>query len=684
LAFFIFGLAIFYRIVQIQFMEGKKWQTMADEIGLQYKKIKATRGNIYSDNGSLLLTSLPFYRLSFDPTVASEEIFENEIDSLCILLSHFFKDKRPSDYKRMIESARLKNREYLILSRNEITYQNKKKMSEWPVFRHGRMKGGIIFEKVDKRFYPFSYLGYRTIGYVNQSNEGAGLEYSFNRYLAGKDGEALFRKVAGGRWRQVYDGSEIRPDDGLDILTTLDVNLQDVSQSALLSALEEHEADYGCVVVMEVKTGEIKAMANLSRTSTGNYAERYNYAVGSQGLTEPGSTFKLASMIALLEETGISLDDSIDTGNGVYKYFDRTMPDHKPGGFGKITVKEAFAKSSNIGISKLVYEHFGTRPQRFIDHLKSMGLGKPIGFQMVGEGHPYLKDTTDKTWSGVSLPWISIGHELTMTPLQTLTFYNAVANDGIMIQPIIVKATMKAGIRKQTFKSTVLNKKICSEKTLNEVKILLRAVVTEGTASNIRHSHYPIAGKTGTSQKLINGRYTKRYYTSFVGYFPASRPKYSCIVVIDNPKGYKQYGSDVAAPVFKEIADNIYARDLELHSPMQDQLYVDQGVFPVIRSGNLNDLQMICNYLGVSNHISKESEWVRTRTFGNAVEWIPNNTLPNLVPNVEGMTLRDAIYLLENAGLKVYYTGSGRVIKQSQAPGTRSLDGSSIKLELGI
>ncbi len=657
---------------------------MADEIGLQYKKIKATRGNIYSDNGSLLLTSLPFYRLSLDPTVVPEEIFRNEIDSLSILLSRFFKDKRPSDYKRMIESARLKNREYLILNRREITYQNKKEMSDWPVFRHGRMKGGIIFEKIDKRFYPFSYLGYRTIGYVNQSNEGAGLEYSFNRYLAGKDGEALFRKVAGGRWRQVYDGSEIRPNDGLDILTTLDVNLQDVAQSALLRALKEHEADYGCVVVMEVKTGEIKAMANLSRTSTGDYAERYNYAVGSQGLTEPGSTFKLASMITLLEETNISLEDSIDTGDGEYKYFDRTMPDHKPGGFGKITVKEAFAKSSNIGISQLVYNHFSSRPQRFIDHLKSMGLGKPIGFQMVGEGHPYLKDTTDKTWSGVSLPWISIGHEVTMTPLQTLTFYNAVANEGVMIQPIIVKATMKAGVRKQTFKSVVLNKKVCSDKTLEEVKSLLRAVVTEGTASNISHSHYPIAGKTGTSQKLINGRYSKKYYTSFVGYFPADNPKYSCIAVIDNPKGYRQYGSDVAAPVFKEIADNIYARDLELHLPMQDDYFVDQSVFPVIRGGNLNDLQMICNYLGVSNHTDKESEWVRTKTFGNAVEWIPNDPRSSLVPNVEGMTLRDAIYLLENEGLKVYFTGTGRVVKQSQSPGTKTLNGSSIKLELSL
>lgn len=683
LAFLIFGLAIAYRILDLQVWEGDRWKTMADEIGLQYRTIKATRGNIYSDNGSLLLTSLPFYKVAFDPTVSEEGLFRNEIDSLCILLSRFFRDKRSSDYKRMIMAARLKGREYMVLNNEEITYQDKKEMMKWPLFKLGRMRGGVIFEKVDKRFYPFSTLGYRTIGYINQSNEGAGLEYSFNEYLAGNDGEALFRKVAGGRWRQVYDGTEIRPVNGLDIITTIDVNLQDVSQTALLRALEDHEADYGCVVVMEVQTGEIKAISNLSRTVSGNYAERYNYAVGSQGLTEPGSTFKLASMITLLEETKISLDDSIETGEGVYQYFDRTMPDHKPGGFGKITVKEAFAKSSNIGISKLVYAHFGHNPQRYIDHIKRMGLGKPVGFQMMGEGHPYIKDTTDKTWSGVSLPWMSIGHELTMTPLQTLTFYNAIANNGKMIQPIIVKATLKAGTPMKTFGSIVLNKKICSDKTLEKVRILLREVVVNGTASNISHSHYPIAGKTGTSQKLIDGRYTKKYYTSFVGYFPADNPKYSCIVVIDNPKGYRQYGSDVAAPVFKEIADKIYSSNLKMHPPMPDKFYVDETIFPVIRSGNLSDLVMICNQLGISNHKRSGEEWVKTKTAANYINWVENDPNAGLMPDVVGMTLKDAIYILENQGYEVRFKGIGRVIGQSEYPGRKTVKGSTIILELG-
>ena len=683
LAFSLFGAAVIGKIVYFQFFTGDKWTKLAEKIGLQYRTVDATRGNIYSDNGSLLITSLPFYRLAFDPTIADNDLFHDQLDSLCQRLSGFFRDKSARDYKQMILEARREGREYLILNRREIKYQEKKNMAEWPVFRYGRMRGGVIFEKIDKRFYPFSSLGLRTLGYVNQANEGAGLEYSFNSYLAGKDGAALFQKVAGGRWRPVYDGSEIKPVDGYDIQTTIDVNLQDVAQSALTRALEAHEADYGCAIVMEVHTGYIKAITNLSRTDNGQYAELYNYAVGNQGLTDPGSTFKLASVITLLEDTNVKLTDTVDTGNGKYQYFDQTMTDHKPGGFGKLTVKECFTKSSNIGISKLVYAHFGQNPQKFINHIKRMGLGSPVGFQIKGEGIPYIKDTTDRTWSKVSLPWMSVGYELTMTPMHTLAFYNAVANDGVMVQPIIVKSIMDRGSIVKEFDPKVLNSKICSEKTLREVRYLLRSVVTEGTAANIKDSYYPIAGKTGTAQKLINGRYTKHYYTSFAGYFPADDPKYSCIVVIDNPKGWEQYGSDVAAPVFKEIADKIYAQDLSLHPPMKQNIVADESIFPVIRAGNKKDLTLICNDLGISNHDHTDDPWVRTRTVMNAVDWVGNIYKPGLVPNVVGMTLRDAIYLLENEGIEVRYSGNGRVVSQSMQPGVKSQKGSTIHLDLG-
>ncbi len=685
LAISIFGALIVYRIFDIQVNQGEKWRSMAEKIGLKYVTVKATRGNIYSDNGSLLATSLPFYKVAFDPYLPADDVYKPGIDSLCYLLSKHFKDKTPKEYKQKIHNARLNGRRYIVLNSDKINYQDKKMMTQWPIFREGRIKGGVIFEKVNERFRPFSYLGYRTIGMVNSNNRGiVGLEYSFNRYLAGNDGEALFQKMAGGGWRPVYDGSEIRPEDGLDIVTTINVNLQDVAESALLNALMEHRADYGSVVIMEVKTGEIKAISNLSRSDNGDYYERYNYAVGSQGAREPGSTFKLASMLSLLEKSKISLSDTVDTGDGNYQFYDEVMRDHKIGGFGKITVQDVFEKSSNIGIAKLVNEEFGANPKEFVDFIKQLGLADPLGFQIVGEGKPYIKEPSDSTWSGISLPWMSHGYELKLTPLHTLTLYNAVANNGRMIQPIIVKEVVKADRRLESFKAKVLNEKIASDETLREIRMLLEGVVQRGTATNIRDSFYPIAGKTGTAKKLVNGKYTSAYYASFAGYFPANDPKYSCIVVIDDPKGSKIYGSDVAAPVFKEIADKIFSLDMELQQKSLDTRMV-QGVFPVIKSGKLDELQMICNELGISNHVKDEADWVTTDISNNSIFWEANKTYGNTIPDVRGMTLRDALYLLENKGLEVDVEGTrnGRVVTQSVTPGSNTISVERIKLTLG-
>ncbi len=678
----LFGGAVIGRILYLQYADGGKWSRLAEEMDLQFRKVKATRGNIYSDNGSLLATSLPFYRVAFDPTIASDKIYRQGVDSLAILLSRHFGDYSPSWYKRRINDARLERKQYIVLNRRLVKYQDKKKMMNWPVFRYGRLKGGVIFEKVDKRFRPFSYLGFRTIGFVNENNQGAGLEYSFNDKLAGKDGRALYQKMAGGKWRPLFDESEVRPVEGYDIETTINVNLQDVTESALLRALMEHNAEYGSAVVMEVKTGEIKAISNLTRYSpSGSYREIYNYAV--QGLTEPGSTFKLASMIALFEDTYLSLDDSIDTGDGAYKFYNSVMRDHKPGGYGRISVRQAFEYSSNIGISKMVYARFGDHPARFVQYLKEMGLMQPLGFQMVGEAVPRIKTPDDPSWSGTTLPWMSIGYEVELTPLQLLAFYNAVANDGKLIRPMIVKSVRQADKVVETYETEVLNRKICSDKTLKKIRTLLEGVVLEGTARNIRNPYYSIAGKTGTTQKIKNGRYTRKYYTSFVGYFPADKPRYSCIVVIDEPKGFRQYGSSVAAPVFKEIADMIFAQDMDLHPPFQVKTDINKGVFPVIRAGNVKDLEALCHELGIHTEARTTDEWVRAKRKENAVLWTTDEIAPGVIPNVTGMTLRDAIFLLENMGLEVRHTGHGRVISQSATPGAKAVKGSTIKLKLG-
>jgi cell division protein FtsI (penicillin-binding protein 3) len=681
LTFLVAG-AVVFRLVKIQYIEGEKWVDLGETIGMKVMNVKATRGNIYADDGSLLATSLPFYRLAFDPNLATDGLFKGNIDSLSFLLSTYYKDLSATQYKRKISDARTEGRRYTIINRKEIGYQDKKLMERWPIFREGRLKGGVIFEKVEKRFLPFSHLGYRTIGNVNQSDRGVvGLEYSFNKQLAGENGKALYQKMAGGGWKPVYDGTEKRPVDGYDILTTINVDVQDVTESALLEELQKHRADYGVAVVMEVATGEIKAISNLSRNSNGDYYERYNFAVGNQGSREPGSTFKLASMIALLEETNVQLTDSIDTGDGELEFFDQTMRDHKPGGYGKLTVQEVFEKSSNVGVAKLITHHFSTQPEKFIDYMKRMKLDQPLGFQMVGEGKPYIKDPSDSTWSGISLPWMSHGYELKMTPLQTLTLYNAVANGGKMVKPIIVKGVMKADRIVKNYHTEVINKKICSKETLNALKIMMEGVVERGTASNINHSHYKIAGKTGTAKKVKNGRYVREYYTSFAGYFPAEAPKYSCIVVIDNPKGYQIYGSDVSAPVFKEIADKIYSLELDLHE-ISDRETEITGVFPYIKAGNQEELTMICNEFGISNHSKGESEWVKTDVIDQAVYWEENKVEYERVPDVRGMTLRDAIYVLENLGLKVQTDGRGRVATQSLAPGGKIVKGSEIKLQM--
>lgn len=677
----LFALAIFFRMAEIQFVEGDKWKAMAEEINLQYKTIPAVRGNIYADDGSLLATSLPFYRVAFDPSIADNKLVESSIDSLSLLLSRYFKDHSQIEYKRRLLNARAKGRKYMVLNRNKINYLSKKEMENWPIFREGRYGGGVIFEKVNERYKPFSVLGARTVGHVNENHKGAGLEYSFDEFLAGREGKGLFQKMAGSHWRPVYDGTEVKPQAGYDIVTTIDVNIQDVAQSSLMSALIEHEADYGAAVVMEVQTGEIKAISNLTRYSNGNYGESYNYAVG--GLTEPGSTFKLASVIALMEEARLNLNDSMDAEDGRFEFYDRVMTDHKNGGYGMISFKDAFAQSSNIAISRWVNHHFGLKPERYIEYLQSMGLAEQVGFQIRGEGVPYIKKPGDKSWSGVSLPWMSIGYELKLTPIQMLTFYNAIANDGRMIQPIIVSAVKQADKELESYRSRVLKEQVCSRETLEKVKVMLENVVEEGTASNIKNDFYKIAGKTGTAQKLKDGRYTRKYYTSFVGYFPADAPKYSCIVVIDNPKGFQQYATGVAAPVFKNIADKIYATDLEIHEPLPRQFAREEGIFPVIQAGRYDDLQTVMNTLKIEHEPTDAAEWVRAQRIGNKVGWKESTASFEYIPDVRGMTMRDAIFLLENRGLRVNYQGSGRVLKQSQVPGDKVIKGSKISLQLG-
>ncbi|NVO84178.1 penicillin-binding protein [Hymenobacter terrestris] len=683
----LFSAAIVWRITHIQFTEGAKWSALEQERRVIYQPVFATRGNIYSDNESIMATSLPFYRVAWDPSVVNDALFNQKVDSLAGLLAGFFGDRSKQEYFRKLKNAHdpKKGVRYIRLNSRQINYQEKKELASWPIFREGKNRGGVIFEKIDKRFRPFGGLAQRTIGFLNEDKNGAGLEFTFNRHLAGRDGEALFERLPGGN-KPIYDGTEVKPQPGYDVKTTLDINLQDMAESALYKSLVQNNAQYGTVILMEVATGHIKAVANLGKVADGVYRENYNYAIADQGRTEPGSTFKLASMMAAFEENpDLQLTDTINTGrSGAMRIGGAVKTDSHP--YGRISIQQVFEKSSNIGVALLTERTFSKNPDGYTNHLKSFGLDKPLGFQMAGEARPYIKDPQDRSWSRTSLSTMSIGYELKLAPLQTLAFYNAVANNGVKMQPMIVSEIKQADKVIERFEPVVLNPKICSEETLQKVRTMMEGVVEHGTARGIRTSDYLIAGKTGTAWKFKNGAYTRTYSTSFCGYFPADKPKYSCIVVVDSPKNGRIYGGDVAAPVFRELADKAMARDAASERPLLARAPVRRSPVPLVKAGLQDELTMMFSQLGVRHQATAPTEdWVRTaRPDSQAadVQLRPLLLRPGRVPNVEGLTLRDALFLLENRGLRVRTVGSGRVISQSVAAGTPAKRGTTVQLTL--
>ena len=680
----LFAAAIVAKVVRVQFFEGKKWADIQKEKRIVYQPVYATRGDVLSDNGSIMATSLPFYRVAFDPTICPEKTFNRGIDSLALLLSRFYKDKSPEGYRRKIKNARLSKRRYIRLHSRQINYQDKKLMASWPIFREGKNKGGVIFEKVDKRFRPFGSLAQRTIGRISADKKGtSGLEYSFNSQLSGKDGEALFERMAGGN-KPIYNGTEVKPMPGYDIKTTIDINLQDVAENALYKALVSNNAQYGCVVLMEVKTGEIKAIANLGKEREGVYVENYNYAVGNHGRTEPGSTFKLASMMALFEETDLTPSDSIDTGKGPQKIGGAYMSEATGPGYGVLSIADVFGKSSNPGTAKLIENVFGAQPQKFVDHLERFGLTQPLGFQMYGEARPFIRTPQDPRWSRPSLSRMAIGYGLQISPLQTLAFYNAVANNGIRVTPIIVKEIRKADAVVERFEAKDFNTtRICSEETVKKLQLMLEGVVEHGTGKHVKSQYYKVAGKTGTAWKVKDGKYdTNVYSTSFAGYFPADNPKYSCVIIIDTPKSGRIYGGDVAAPVFRELADKAFARSLSLHKPLAARMDPNRNKLPPVKAGSQEELTLICNKLGISTHGLSDEEWIRADSQGHALVWKPNRLQAGRIPDVTGMTLRDALFVLGNQGVKVVSQGVGRVQAQSLEAGTPIKKGSVITLTL--
>lgn len=687
----VFAIGIGYRIFHIQFVDGSYWRSKRSTFAI--REIAATRGNIYADDGSLLATSIPKYRVGFDPRVSKkkkgtknkgEKLFLKNVDSLALLLSAKFKTRSVADFKNLMLDARSKNRSFVYLVPGfNISYRDKLEMSRWPLVREGQNKGGIVFEKIYKRYRPFQELAFRTVGFVNEDNYGAGLESSFNSILGGIKGRATFQQLAGGIWRPLFDGTEIRPIDGDDIYSTININIQDVAESSLLKSVTNSSAKFGCVVVMEVATGHVKAIANLGLEKD-KYVEKYNYAVGLKHY--PGSTFKLASYMALIEDQDLKLSDTINTGNGQLRVDKQWIKEAKNHQYGRLSIKDAFAKSSNVAVAKLVLKNFKKKPEKYLEYITNFGLAEPLNFQIRGAERPFFRSPADKRhWNDAALAKMSYGYESQITPLQTLAFYNAVANGGKMVQPIIVKETRANDRLTQRFSAKVIRDKICSDKTLEALREMMIAVVEnpKGTAHKIKSDQYKIAGKTGTAHKFENGKWVDdAYYTSFAGFFPADKPKYSAIVIIDSPKNGQMAG-EAAAPVFKEIADKIYANDVEMHRPLEQKETATD--LPKFAGGKYEDLHIICNKLNISNYNkdTNQSEWVNAKPMNRAIYWQGSPSEIGKVPNVEGLSLRDAIYRIENGGYKIRAMGRGRVIGQTPRPNSFMDRGKTIIVMLG-
>lgn len=677
------------RVLYLQLIEGDKWREKAQTLSHRDIIVPANRGDVCANDGRLLASSLPFYelRMDFRAPGLKKKYFDAKVDSLALCLSRFFRDRSAREYRKMLRNARYrkKSNRYVLINRRKVNYNELKKIKTFPIFRLGQNKGGLICKQENRRIQPHINLATRTIGYLNEESNSkltgrVGIEGGYESYLKGVDGVSVMQKMSG-RWLPV---NQVEPRDGKDVITTLDVNYQDVAESALLNQLKRYHADHGTVVLMEVKTGAIRAIANLGRDSVGGaYRENYNYAIGEA--SEPGSTFKLASMMALLEDGYVRLTDSVETGNGVYKFYDRKMKDAHRGGFGKISVAEAFEKSSNVGISRLVNDNYAKMPSRFVNRLYGFHLKEPLGVEIRGEGMPYIKYPDDPLWSGTSLPWMSIGYELTLTPLQILALYNTIANNGRMMKPQLVKELRYHGEVVKEYDPQVIDPMICSRETLRKVQGLLKGVVQRGTAQNIKNPNYSIAGKTGTAQVADKnkGYQQKVYQASFAGYFPAEKPVYSCVVVIYGPnRSLGFYGNQVAGPVFKTIADKVYALSYGMHPPRTEDLHNAVSV-PISLNGCKSDLNEVFEKLDIkvtNNNI--QSKWVISARKDSVIEYRYRRIKPYQVPNVKGMGLKDALYILENAGLRVRTRGVGVVVGQSLPSGSLFRKGDVIEIKL--
>lgn len=647
---FVFALVVVFKLFTIQVVQGDKYRELAEKRTVKNVTIPANRGNVYASDGSLLATSIPKYDIRIDALTPTQKTFEKYLKPLSDSLSKY-SGRSSAYYQRELRKARANKNRYYLLARN-INYTDYARLRNFPMLNLGAYRGGLIVEQTTKREHPMGAIAQRSIGYERIDDEGhvtrAGIDGAFGEmYLRGTDGHRMKQKIGKGQWKPITDYNEVEPKDGYDVYTTLDVNIQDIAHHALLEQLEKYKADHGSVIVMETKTGEIKAISNLGRSANGNYYERLNYAVGESH--EPGSTFKIMAVTAALEDRVIDTSDVVDTQNGVLTFYGKKVRDSKYGGYGKISIAKAIEVSSNTAIVAAIDKAYRNQPSKFIDRLYAMNLNNSLDLPILGEPEPTIPDPRikDGRWSGIALQWMAYGYGVSFTPLQTLTFYNAIANNGEMVKPQFLREVREFDKTIVPFKKEVINPKICSQETIDKVKKMLENVVEHGTGKKLYSPNFSMAGKTGTCQKDYAKKDKLSYISSFAGFFPADNPKYSCIVVIHEPdKSVGYYGADVSGPVFKKVAQKIFT-----DTPITDEVETLEFQNQV-----------------VDKAFEKYYDLARLHK--------------TIMPDVTGMPTMDAIALLENMGLQVRIEGVGIVKKQSIEKGIKVHHNQEVYLDI--
>ena len=665
-----------------------------EAVSVMTKTIKPKRGDIYSSDGKLLATSVCYYDTYLDLAcqgvrAMADSAFDAEIDSLAICLADLFKEKTKDTYKAEIRNAK-NNASRCYCIKKRVSYLQYEQMKKFPYLRRGKYGAGFYSNEIYEREKPFGKLARRTIGECGDRGH-FGLEYSYDSVLTGVEGYATFQKVSKDVWVPLENSADfIKPVDGKDLITTIDIGLQDIAETELENQMSQHSAQYGTVVVMEVKTGKVRAMANLERDTNNNFYENYNYAVGnlpSGGAPDPGSTFKIASVIVAMEDGYITPDSVFFIGKGEDNYFGKKIVDsHRYTRDTSLTVSRIIELSSNVGTARFVYKYYNRDQQKFVDGLKRLHLNEPLGIDLKGEAVPVIYEPSDtKHWSKISMPWMAHGYGVAITPLQILAFYNAIANDGTLLRPMFVEGYASCGKMVETFEPYVIDPQICSQPTIDAVKKMLEGVVQRGTAGNLKNENYQIAGKTGTAQ-MNYGKHGEKitYHASFVGYFPADKPEYSCVVSIYNPSANGFSGNTVAGNVFRKIADRIYSTDTKTVVKEVNENF--EAKLPLSKSGKRESIQTVCNILNMPTNIDNfpTVKWIKFKDNSdgreNFVPYAPVSA--DLVPDVRNMGASDAVVLLERNGLRVVISGRGRVSSQVPAQGTACAKGDTIYLTL--